>query len=227
MSANSAWPFPTGTPPIVSRTPATKQASAPATKAARNSLASSKARWTDAEISVLAKMHVAGKTPMQISTALISRSSKAIEDQLNDARNNRTPTGAKIAAAILAESVNVSRGPATKYASAPKAPAKAARGPATKLAASKVPAKVTRAPKTPTKEIPENHRDRWTDAADKQLLIGFARGMLPSELAALCGRTKSSVAGRLHNLGALMFDNVEMEFQTIPRVWLKVAASKA
>lgn len=215
--SSSKWPFPTGVKPdstnFKSAGPSTKSAG-PVTKLASVPRDSSNARWTDGEIKVLAELHVAGKTPKQIAAALDGRSTKAVTNQLADARTHNTPTGARINNAIALARVAKGGGDSRVRAASPKAPTKAA-------------------PKIPTKSIPSNgstptnHRDRWTDAADRQLLIGFARGMLPSELAALCGRTKSSVAGRLHVLSVLTFDNVAMEFKTIPRVWLKVAASKA
>lgn len=69
---------------------------------------------------------------------------------------------------------------------------------------------------------PTNHRAAWDIAADNVLLSGFAADATPAELAKICGRTASAVAGRLHSLGFLIFDKVEKAFKTAPRVWLKV-----
>lgn len=77
--------------------------------------------------------------------------------------------------------------------------------------------------KPATKRAPTNHRAAWDAAADNQLITGFVAGMTPAALAKTCGRTKASVAGRLHVLGFLVFDKDTMTFSTAPKLWLKVA----
>lgn len=217
--ATSAWPFPIDNKPgpgadnFKSAKPPTKAAPKAPTKSAgpvtKRVTVSSKSRWTAYEINVLARLYVQGYKPEQIATQLNGRSTKAVINQLMDWKTKKTPTGARLGTAIAV--YQVAAGPATKAA-----------GPATKAKASpKVPTKA--APPTP----PANHRASWTVAADHQLLRGYGEGMTPGALAAFCGRTKSAVAGRLHALGVLTFDNVAMEFKTKPKVWLKVAASKA
>lgn len=224
----AVWPFPTGNQPgpgadnFKSAKPPTKTASKIPTKMAgpvtKRVTVSSKSRWTAGEINLLAKLYVQGYKPEQIAAQLGGRSTKAIVNQLMDWKTKKTPTGARLGAAITVYQAtnHVSHGPATKRLG----PVTKAAGPATKAS-----------PKAPTKAVPStppaNHRASWTVTADHQLLRGYGEGMTPSALAAFCGRTKSAVAGRLHALGVLTFDNVAMEFKTKPKVWLKVAASKA
>lgn len=72
------------------------------------------------------------------------------------------------------------------------------------------------------KPKPINHNERWTDTADKALLLAYAQSKAPDQIAAICGRTVSSIAGRLHALGLLIFNTDEKTFMTAPQPWLKV-----
>jgi len=70
---------------------------------------------------------------------------------------------------------------------------------------------------------PSNHRAAWDAEADNQLIINFVAGQTPAALAKTCGRTKASVAGRLHALGFLIFDKDTLTYSTAPKFWFKVA----
>lgn len=72
------WPFPTGVAPDATY----------ASKTAK--------RWTDAELRTFAQLHVQGKAPAVIASSL-TRTPKAILNQIGDALILKTPTGRKLA----------------------------------------------------------------------------------------------------------------------------------
>lgn len=96
-----------------------------------------------------------------------------------------------------------------------------AQAPAISSAKAPVPAAKPSA-KVAKKRLPTNHRAAWDAAADNQLIVGYLAGMTPAALAKACGRTKASVAGRLHALGLLIFDKDKLVYSTAPKVWFKV-----
>lgn len=53
---------------------------------------------------------------------------------------------------------------------------------------------------------PKQHRARWTDVQDVQLLKLFTTNVCPDEIAAKMNRTVHSILGRLHALEVLSFD---------------------
>ena len=69
---------------------------------------------------------------------------------------------------------------------------------------------------------PANHRATWDAAADKDLLIAFAAGKSPVEIASATGRTVAAINARLHALDMLSFDKDTMTYLTVPKVWFKV-----
>lgn len=225
----AAWPFPVGNKPghvpslksaqapVAKSSPTTKTAdrrfpvprtrapvgkSSPTVKTAKGLL--SRERYTDDDIDIFAEMYVKSYNNSAIAKAL-GRTVKAILNQINDAYHGRTPTGIRLQKAIDAR--------------------RASKNDPLAVATSNMIEKAQKVLNTASS--PTNHRKPWTIEADHQLLLGFSSGMTPAALAAFCGRTKAAVAGRLHVLGVLTFDNVAMEFKTLPQVWLKVAASKA
>jgi hypothetical protein len=78
-------------------------------------------------------------------------------------------------------------------------------------------------PKAISVPKPVNHRAAWDAAADNTLLTAYISGKTPTQIATACGRTTSSIAGRLHALGFLIFDKDTFTYSTAPKVWLKVA----
>lgn len=83
----------------------------------------------------------------------------------------------------------------------------------------------TRTPRTTSRSVtrtPTNHRARWTQEQDLELLKAFNGGMSASELAKDQRRTKYAVIGRLHTLGVLSFDKDTMTYYTKPQHYYRV-----
>ena len=76
----------------------------------------------------------------------------------------------------------------------------------------------------PTQVAPKavNHNARWTDAANKALLLAYAENKTPEQIANACGRTEGSIASQLHALGLLIFNTKDKTYMTSPKPWLKV-----
>ena len=159
--------------------------------------------YTDDELRIFAKMLIAGATNHEIATKL-NRTTKAIANQVSDMLTKKTTTGV-----LLGQRVRELRVP--PYISA-------AGG--QHVVSPPSPAPVVAS--TPAK--PANHRAAWDMAADHQLISEFARGHGPNAIAAVCGRTTASIAGRLHALGFLVFDKDTLTYSTPPKFWHKVVA---
>jgi hypothetical protein len=69
---------------------------------------------------------------------------------------------------------------------------------------------------------PPNHRARWTQDDDLELVSSFGRGLSASELAKSLGRTKYAAIGRLHTLGLLSFDKDTLTYYTKPQHYYRV-----
>ena len=66
---------------------------------------------------------------------------------------------------------------------------------------------------------PVNHKAAWDTVADNQLLVAYTKGGTVETVAAECGRTVASVAGRLRELGVLEFKRVQRADGDFDIIW--------